>query len=254
MKTARVLWVVAAGLSWIPMVSAGEGEVLMELDRRFDAETAVKGAAGWTSFFAENGTMQMGDAPPIVGREAIRKATEPVFGRPGTTLRWTPAEAGLWVPGKLGYTKGTYRNTSKDKSGKAVVRTGTYVTVWKKSADGRWQVLFDTGVPDESMIMTIRFKARVEEVKMLSRYEGEVRPVHVDPRYVIVVRVESVSPEGKGIRASQRIAFAIHSPARTFHGDRAEGNTYAFSIEREEAGGAVRWRALSVDVSGAGGP
>ena len=100
----------------------------------------------------------------------------------------------------------------------------------------------------EKMTEKISFQARVDTVTMLSRYEGEVRPVHVDPRYVIVVRVLSVSPKGKGIEAEQKIAFAIHSPAKTFRGDSAKGKTYDFSVEREETPEGVRWRALKVET------
>jgi len=41
----------------------------------------------------------------------------------------------------LGVTWGTYRRTVHGK----LAATGAYSTVWRKSAEGRWQVIEDTG-------------------------------------------------------------------------------------------------------------
>ena len=51
----------------------------------------------------------------------------------------------MLVGGDLGYTVGNWERRLKAKDGRVVVQHGQYLTVWKKQADGRWQVIFDGG-------------------------------------------------------------------------------------------------------------
>ncbi len=125
-----------------------EAAVLLKLDAEFCAATAQKGADGWVPYFAPNGTMASGEGPPLSGHEAIGKAMGPALAPPNS-LTWQPTEARIWVPGKLGYTRGRYESTTTDENGIVQTRRGAYFTVWQKQADGSWKVLFDTGIPDE---------------------------------------------------------------------------------------------------------
>jgi ketosteroid isomerase-like protein len=119
---------------------------LMAADREFDAETAARGVDGWVSWFAPNGSMLLGEGPPIVGHDAIRAAMTPAFAR--SSLRWQPERAESLIPGALGVTTGSFVSTTVDDSGVSKQSTGHYISVWKKLADGAWRVVFDTGVPD----------------------------------------------------------------------------------------------------------
>lgn len=50
---------------------------------------------------------------------------------------------GVARSGDLGYTSGLYELKLKGTAG-AAVDNGKYLTIWKKEADGSWEVLFDT--------------------------------------------------------------------------------------------------------------
>lgn len=63
-------------------------------------------------------------------------------------LTWVPSEAQASQQGDLGYTWGRYEYSDRTASGKAVVETGTYVTIWRRQADGSWKVVLDGGEPD----------------------------------------------------------------------------------------------------------
>lgn len=92
--------------------------------------------------------MLTGDAPPVVGHEAIRKAMEGVFTGPDSTLRWQPTRAEILIPGAVGYTTGRYQRRRKSPEGQPLLQEGAYVSVWRKQADGEWKIVLDTGQPD----------------------------------------------------------------------------------------------------------
>jgi ketosteroid isomerase-like protein len=63
-------------------------------------------------------------------------------------LRWQPTRAEILIPGDLGFTTGRYERRAKNKEGKVEVEHGTYVSVWRKQADGSWKIILDTGNAD----------------------------------------------------------------------------------------------------------
>jgi ketosteroid isomerase-like protein len=126
-------------------VQDGGAALLMELDARFDRDTAARGVDGWVSYFADNGAMGSADGPPVSGRDAIGQAMKDAFATPGFSLRWKPDYARILVPSKLGYTSGTFTSTRLNERGEKVTKTGVYITVWRKQKDGAWKIEFDTG-------------------------------------------------------------------------------------------------------------
>ncbi|MDQ5857082.1 MAG: DUF4440 domain-containing protein, partial [Acidobacteriota bacterium] len=58
-----------------------------------------------------------------------------------------PNEVQVSASGDLGYSIGTYERMSKDPAGRPTSATGTYVSIWRKQADGRWRAVLDIGTP-----------------------------------------------------------------------------------------------------------
>ena len=142
---------ISSGRAGLPLREQGgqpEADTLMQLDKDFDEATARKGVEGWVMYFAENGSMVSGTAAPTTGRDAIRKAMSGLFGDSTFSLRWTPTSAGIFIPGKLGYTVGRSEQRGKDKEGRRVIKRGVYTTLWMKQGDGSWKIIFDTGSSD----------------------------------------------------------------------------------------------------------
>ncbi len=119
---------------------------IRDADIAFAAATKARGADGWVSFFADSG-MQVAPGQKIVGKAAIREAAAVSFGDTSRSLSWQPTEAHVSAAADLGYTVGRYESTARLKDS-TVVRRGTYVTIWRKLADGSWKVVLDTGSPD----------------------------------------------------------------------------------------------------------
>ena len=152
-RWARLLLTVAAAT--FAVLALGENkagapstgaEVLMQADRDFAKATAERGLEGWVEYFAEDG-VSLGEKP-AVGREAIRAAFKTLFDNPSFRLEWAPVKAGILPSGTVGYTEGRATSYRTGPKGEKLVRHSSYVTVWKKQADGSWKVVFDTGAPD----------------------------------------------------------------------------------------------------------
>jgi ketosteroid isomerase-like protein len=123
---------------------ADAGAVLIKADSDFDRSVAEKGVEAWVSAFAEDGIMfRAGEV--VQGHTAIRELMAPGFATPGFSLRWKPVRADIAASGDLGYTYGTYESRSPGPDGAPQVRTGMYVTIWKKQPDGSWKVVVDLG-------------------------------------------------------------------------------------------------------------
>jgi ketosteroid isomerase-like protein len=110
---------------------------LEEADRMFDADTAERGVQGWVAWFAPDGALWRGER--IAGRDAIGAKLTPTL----TTgqLRWHPIASR--VHGDVGFTVGTATWTANDATEPGW--RGSYVTIWRKQANGQWLVEYDTG-------------------------------------------------------------------------------------------------------------
>jgi len=118
---------------------------LMDADRAFNRATAARRTDGWMEFMAEDGEMIRAPGT-ITGRAAIREAMAKAFADTSFFLTWEPDQAD--ASGDLAYTNGHYTARFRDAKGNAQVRTGRYLTVWKRQPDGSWKVVRDIGVQD----------------------------------------------------------------------------------------------------------
>jgi ketosteroid isomerase-like protein len=115
-------------------------ELLLE-DQAFARMSTERGAAAAFGEYLAADAIQLperGDA--IVGRAAI---TENLMPLADYVLDWTPVGAEASDDASLGYTWGRYR--LHPKTDPDAVQVGKYLTVWRRSEDGRWRVVADIG-------------------------------------------------------------------------------------------------------------
>jgi ketosteroid isomerase-like protein len=147
MKIQTLLAAFAALLPCALHADAGARDYASELtaaDAAFNAEAAKVGvlqafldvATPETKLLSETGK----------GSDAVRSAFKSF--RPSATLSWKPSFAAAAAAGDLGYTWGRYEYRDKAADGRPIVETGTYVTVWRRQADGSWKVVLDGGTAD----------------------------------------------------------------------------------------------------------
>lgn len=119
----------------------GVAPELEEADRAFYRDVAARGADAWVEAFDPAGT-QWDDAAKraVTPTDGMR---ELMAGTLAGALVWDPVASGLAPSGAMGFTVGTW--TWTPPGGAAPAASGSYVTVWRRAADGAWKVWFDTG-------------------------------------------------------------------------------------------------------------
>lgn len=135
-------------LATTAVAQSGAEQEILKAERAFNAATQERRAAGWMEFMADD-VVVLVPGQPVVGREAVAKFYGEAFANPDFQLSWEPTHAEVIGGGDVGYAVGRYKLTAKNKEGKLVHRTGSYLTTWRKQKDGSWKVIADTGSPDK---------------------------------------------------------------------------------------------------------
>jgi ketosteroid isomerase-like protein len=88
--------------------------------------------AGDALFFGSKGALR--------GKEAVVEGWMRFFEGPAAPVSWEPEQVEVLESGALALSSGPVR----DPEGK---RIGTFNSIWRLEADGRWRVVFDKGCP-----------------------------------------------------------------------------------------------------------
>jgi ketosteroid isomerase-like protein len=99
-------------------------------DRDLDAFSAFLSPE--VVFFSGDNTLR--------GPEAVSQAWARFFKDPDAPFSWKPTAVAVLDSGTLGFSSGPVI----DPAGS---RIGTFNSVWRRSADGDWQIVFDRGCP-----------------------------------------------------------------------------------------------------------
>jgi ketosteroid isomerase-like protein len=150
MKSILTLWASFILLSLIysctrPGPQLPDKEQLMLADRQFSEYSVNNGMKKAFSAFADSSVVLLrANSMPIEGGNAL---SERMSNIPDTlfTLSWEPINGEIAGSGDLGFTYGVYTSTPRDTSVGQKAEQGTYVTIWKKQADGSWKYVLDTG-------------------------------------------------------------------------------------------------------------
>ena len=121
-----------------------QADALLELDRQFSRESEELGAnTAFLKYIDKDAVLLRANRYPVEGSDKIIE----LFSRPDTgfVLTWEPSFAHVSGSGDLGYTYGIYQMESISPEGGTDINRGTYVTIWKKDADGSWKFVLDSG-------------------------------------------------------------------------------------------------------------
>lgn len=114
---------------------------LLEADRAFSKLSNEKGMkAAFIEYIDSNGVLLKPAHLPIAGANAIDYLIQQ--NDTGFILTWQPHDGFVSESADLGYTYGIY---SLKPSVSDTVFYGTYVTIWKKQANGGWKFVLDSG-------------------------------------------------------------------------------------------------------------
>ena len=126
-----------------PDTRAADERAIRETDVAWSKAAEAKDLERMLAFFTDDASELSPNAPIATGKAALRNAWSGYFALPGFAVSWRPIKVEASRGGDLGYSIGTYEQTTRDRAGKSVVERGKYVTIWKKQADGSWKVFAD---------------------------------------------------------------------------------------------------------------
>lgn len=135
-----------------------ERAALMQKSRAWSASAASGDLDRIVSFWADDAVVYAPDAPPIVGKAAIRAYVMQSGAIPGFSISWEPESAELSADGTMGYLLERNRITFKDASGALQTQHNKVVTVWRKEANGEWKCVVDVwnALPATSSGLSLR--------------------------------------------------------------------------------------------------
>lgn len=166
--------------------------------------------------------------------------------RPGRLI-WGPQYVAVSAADDLGLSSGPWRYET-ERDGKPVVAHGHFFSIWKRGAQGRWQVLFDHGIGHAAPAVG------VEETQLVPI----VVPGHKKPSAAIIeLRTKSLDAADNALRErldrDPKDAYAAVATARTLWfregSPPAQGNVPP-DASGEQACGCGPRVAMSVAASG----
>jgi len=140
---AAVLIVMAAGCNRA-VDTRTDAQAIRDIEKQWNQDFATKSADKLADYYADDAVLMAPGMAPSVGRESIRAALKEMAADPALALKFTAAKIDVSQSGDLGYTRGAYVMTTTDPLTKrAVSDHGSYVTTYRKDADGKWKAVAD---------------------------------------------------------------------------------------------------------------
>ncbi|MGH9775450.1 MAG: YybH family protein [Candidatus Acidiferrales bacterium] len=125
----------------LPDERAVNEKTLRDLDADWAKAASALNLDRTVSFYADDASVFVPNAPIATGHEAIRAAWSKLL--VGYAGSWQATKVEASSGGDLGYIMGTYAGTFAGPDGKPAADRGKYVEVWKKQANGKWKCVAD---------------------------------------------------------------------------------------------------------------
>jgi len=121
-------------------------------ESQWNQDYASKDAAKITAHYADDAVLMVPGGPAISGKDAIGKALTQMLADPAMSLRFQAAKTDVARSGDLAFTQGSYTLTVTDQQTKQVINDhGSYVTTYRKQADGTWKAIADIATSEMPM-------------------------------------------------------------------------------------------------------
>jgi len=110
-----------------------------ETERAFAKTMADRDHKAFSSFLADEAVF-LGETRTRRGKEQVAEGWKPFFEGAQAPFSWEPERVEVLDSGSLALSTGPV----SDPQGQ---RVGTFSSIWRREADGRWRIIFDKGCP-----------------------------------------------------------------------------------------------------------
>lgn len=138
MSKLKILALGAAALMSMAMKATNDDfDTLVAAERRFAADVAAMGISPAFRAHVAPEAVLISPAPRPAAPDLATQTDAP-----GSKLEWEPEAGAIAKSGDLGFTTGPYIMRQGDRAAH-----GQYFTIWRKTADGTWRWVIDSGIP-----------------------------------------------------------------------------------------------------------
>jgi uncharacterized protein (TIGR02246 family) len=121
-----------------------EQSKIRDIESSWVKEAAAKDLEKSVGHYADDAVLMTPGAPAAKGKDAIHAAWKGMLDDPNMKLNFSSDRVEMSAGGDLATTRGSYTMTmTNPKTKKPVEDKGSYLTVYKKQADGGWKAIED---------------------------------------------------------------------------------------------------------------
>jgi uncharacterized protein (TIGR02246 family) len=119
-------------------------QALKDIEAQANKDYEAKDLDKLVGFYTDDAVLMAPGAPSIAGKAAIQTMLKQMVADPALSLKFEATRIEVASGGDMAYTQGSYTMTMTDPSTKKPINDkGSYVTVYKKQADGSWKAVSD---------------------------------------------------------------------------------------------------------------
>src|ERR1035437_8767084 len=142
--TAMIALMVTACNQAPPNTHDADVKALNDTEARWNADYESKDPEKVAAYYADDAVLMGPGMPASTGKDAIRTTIKQMLTAPALSLKFRPSRVDVDKSGELGYTQGSYTMVMTNPATKRAINDhGTYVTVYRKQADGKWRAVAD---------------------------------------------------------------------------------------------------------------
>ena len=119
-------------------------KAISDLEAKQVSDFGAKNIEALIAFYADDAVLMTPGGPSAKGKDAIRNGLKEMIADPAMKLNFKADKVDVSKAGDLGYTQGTYTLTMTNPvTHKLLEDHGSYVTTYRKQADGSWKAVAD---------------------------------------------------------------------------------------------------------------
>lgn len=136
-------------------------QAIKDNEKQWNQDFAAKDVAKLAGHYTDDAVLMTPGQAAATGKADIQKRIEELVKDPALSLQFQASAVDVASSGDLGYSRGTYTMTMTDpKTKKPITDHGTYVTDYRKQADGSWKAVADSVVSDVPMMPAAPMKMK----------------------------------------------------------------------------------------------
>ena len=148
---ATLLALMAAACNQTANTHDADVQAIKDVETQWNQDFVAKDADKLAAHYTNDAVLMAPGEAATVGMDAIKTALKQMVSDPTISLKFQASKVDTSSSGDMGYSQGSYTLTLTDPQSKQMINDhGSYVTVYRKQADGTWKAVSDiasSGVP-----------------------------------------------------------------------------------------------------------